>query len=99
MVDHGSAYDAPYGSVVEHYKGRVSVSTRTFEQMASADVSFTLRFTDDGTGDPVSVKARSQLEVHAGPKTYEVFISLVCSEGDEIVGERRWERSFPRDLA
>jgi predicted acyl esterase len=99
IVDHGSAYDAPYGSVVEHYKGRVSVSTRTFEQMAAADVSFTLRFTDDGTGDPVSVKARSQLEVHAGPKTYEVSISLVCTEGDEIVGERRWERSFPRDLA
>jgi hypothetical protein len=47
----------------------------------------------------VSVKARSQLEVHAGPKTYEVAISLVCTEGDEIVGERRWERSFPRDLA
>jgi predicted acyl esterase len=99
VVDHGSAYDAPYGSVIEHYKGRVSVSTRTFEQMATADVSFTLRFTDDGTGDPVSVKARSQLEVHAGPKTYEVAISLVCTEGDEIVGERRWERSFPRDLA
>lgn len=99
VVDHGSAYDAPYGSVIEHYKGRVSVSTRTFEQMATADVSFTLRFTDDGTGEPASAKARSVLEVHAGPQTYDVTISLVCTEGDTIVGERRWEQSFPRDLA
>ncbi|MFN8169059.1 MAG: CocE/NonD family hydrolase [Candidatus Nanopelagicales bacterium] len=99
VVDHGSAYDAPYGSVVEHYKGRVSVSTRTFEQMATADVSFTLRFADDGTGEPAAAKARSVLEVHAGPKTYDVTITLVCSEGDTVVGERRWEQSFPRDLA
>ena len=99
VIDHGSVYDAPYGSVAEHYAGRVSVSTRTFEQIASSDVSFALRFDDDGAGNSVSVKARSILEVHAGPVTYDVMISLVCTEGDDVVAERSWRQSFARDLA
>jgi len=99
VIDHGSAYDAPYGSVVEHYSGRVSVSTRTFAQVAAADVSFTLRFTDDGTGNATSVVARSILEVHAGPRTYDVTISLVCTEAGVTIGERQWSAQFPRDLA
>lgn len=99
VVDHGSAYDAPYGSVIEHYAGRVRVSTRTFAEVAAADVSLTLRFADDGTGDAVSVTSRSILEVHAGPVTYDVTITLVCTEAGEVVGERSWQRSFPRDLA
>jgi hypothetical protein len=99
VIDHGSAYDAPYGSVVEHYGGRVSVSTRTFEQTAASDVSFRLSFADDGTGNPVSVTTRSVMEVYAGQSTYDVRIAMTCSEGDEIVAERRWERQFPRDLA
>ncbi|MGE0818439.1 MAG: CocE/NonD family hydrolase [Candidatus Nanopelagicales bacterium] len=99
VIDHGSAYDAPYGSVVEHYGGRVSVSTRTFEQTAASDVSFRLSFADDGTGEPVSVTTRSVMEVHAGERTYDVRIAMTCTEGDTVVAERRWERQFPRDLA
>jgi hypothetical protein len=99
VVDHSSAYEAPYGSVIEHYAGRVSVWTRTFAQVAAADVSFTLRFADDGSGEPVAVTARSLLEVHAGPKTYDVTITLVCTEGQTVIGERRWRAQFPRDLA
>jgi uncharacterized protein len=99
VIDHGSAYDAPYGGVVEHYGGRVSVSTRTFAQVAASDVSFTLRFADDGTGEPVAATVRSILEVHAGPVTYDVTIRMTAREGDTLVGERSWERSFPRDLA
>jgi predicted acyl esterase len=99
VIDHGSAYDAPYGSVIEHYAGRVQVSSRTFEQVASADVSFTLRFSDDGTGEAVSAQARSRLEVQAGPRTYDVTLSLTCTEGGEVVAERQWFQQFPRDLA
>jgi predicted acyl esterase len=99
VIDHGSAYDAPYGAVVEHYGGRVSVSSRTFEQTAASDVSFRLSFSDDGSGDPVTVTTRSVLEVHAGERTYDVRIAMTCSEGDRVVAERRWERQFPRDLA
>jgi hypothetical protein len=99
VIDHGSTYDAPYGSVIEHYAGRVQVSTRTFAQIATSDVSFTLRFADDGAGEPASCTVRSILEVHAGPVTYDVTIRLVAREGDTVVGERAWEHSFPRDLA
>ena len=99
VVDHTYAYDAPYGSVVEHYGGRVSVSTRTFEQLASADVSFTLRFADDASGDAVDCSARSTLEVHAGVSTYDVHLTLTCSEGDTVIAERQWRQQFPRDLA
>jgi hypothetical protein len=67
--------------------------------VASADVSFTLRFSDDGTGEAVSAQARSRLEVQAGPRTYDVTLLLVCSEGGEIVAERQWFQQFPRDLA
>ena len=35
VIDHGSEYDAPYGTVVEHYAGRVSVDTATFERTMS----------------------------------------------------------------
>ena len=99
VVDHGAAYDAPYGSAVEHYSGRVQVSTRTFEQIATADVSFTLRFDDDGTGHPVMVTSTSTLAVHAGPMTYDVDIALSCAEDGTVVAERSWQQSFPRDLA
>jgi hypothetical protein len=99
VVDHGSTYDAPYGGVVEHYTGRVQVSTRTFAQIAASDVSFTLRFADDGMGEPVSCTVRSILEVHAGPVTYDLTIRLVAREDDTVIGERAWELSFPRDLA
>ena len=99
VIDHGASYDAPYGSVIEHYAGRVLVSTRTFAQLASADVSFTLRFADDGTGNAVSVTSRSILEVHAGPVNFDVTVTMVCTEGNDVIGERSWQRSFPRDLA
>ena len=99
VVDHGSTYDAPYGAVTEHYAGRVSVSTRTFEQNAAADVSFRLSFRDDATGEPVVCTSRSTLEVHAGERVFDVRITLTCTEGDEIVGERSWHRQIDRDLA
>jgi len=99
VIDHGSAYDTPYGSVVEHYAGRVQVSTRTFEQVAAADCSYTLRFTDDGAGEHASVHVRSILEIHAGERVFDLTLSLVCTEGDTVVAERTWREQVPRDLA
>jgi hypothetical protein len=75
------------------------VASRTFEQSAASDVSFRLSFTDDGSGNPVTVTTRSVLEVHAGERTYDVRIAMTCSEGERVVAERRWDRQFPRDLA
>jgi hypothetical protein len=95
VVEHGSSYPTPYGSATESYTGRVCVDSRTFQQDAHAEVSFSLRFDQPGA----EVVARSVLDVHATAGDYEVTIGLVCTEGGAVVGERRWHAAFPRDLA
>ncbi len=92
VVDHGSTYDAPYGSVTEHYGGRVSVDLRTFEQRAESDVTFTMRYQDPG----VELTSRSTLDVRATAEAYDVSIELTCHDADVEVARRTWQRSFPR---
>jgi hypothetical protein len=94
IVDHGSSYDTPYGSVVEHYWGRVSVDTVTFEQRAQAEVTFTLRFAEPA----VEVSVRSRLDVHITGTEYDVHTDLECTEDGKPVAERRWRRRFDRAL-
>ncbi len=98
-VDHGSTYDGPYGSTTDHYRGGVEVDTRTFTQRASADVTFTMRYDDDGAGTPVVCSARSTTLVTADESTFEVTVDLDCREDDRTVATRHWQRTFPRDLA
>lgn len=98
-VDHGSTYDATYGSVTEHYAGAVSVDSRTWAQQATADVNFVLRFDDDGSGAPVECGVQSTLQMTADGTDFHLTTDLVCREGDEVVATRRWERRYPRDLA
>ena len=93
VIDHGSEYDAPYGTVVEHYGGRVSVDTRTFEQRAESDVSFTVRYPDAGVA---GITVRATMDMTAGPDSYDVAIELECREGDDEVARRTWARTFPR---
>jgi hypothetical protein len=94
VVDHGSDYDTPYGSASEHYWGRVSIDTATYEQRAQAEVTFTLRFDDP----EVEVTVRSRLDVHVTSTDYQVHTDLECSENGKPVGERRWRRKFDRIL-
>lgn len=98
-VDHGSTYDATYGSVTEHYAGSVSVNTRTWHQQATADVTFTLRFDDDGTGAPVGCTVRSTLLVTADEDEFHITTELQCQENGQSIAARTWQRSYPRDLA
>ena len=98
-VDHGSSYDNPYGSVTEHYGGIVAINTVTFVQTADADVSFSLRYSDDSTGSEVVATARSSLKVRADESVYDVTIELECLEGDQQIAHRQWHRLIPRDLA
>ena len=93
VIDHGSEYDAPYGTVVEHYGGRVSVDTRTFEQRAESDVSFTVRYPDAGVP---GITVRATMDLRATAETYDVAIELECHEGDDEVARRTWTRAFPR---
>ncbi len=93
VVDHGSGYETVHGTAAEHYRGRVSVDSRTFAQRAESDVSFTL------TWPEATVSTRSTLEVRAGAEHFDVAIVLQVREGDDLVAERRWDRRIARDLA
>jgi len=93
LVDHGSGYETVHGTAAEHYRGRVSVDSRTFEQRAESDVSFTL------TWPEATVSTRSTLEVRAGAEHFDVAVVLQVREGDDLVAERRWHRRIARDLA
>ncbi|HTY71385.1 MAG TPA: CocE/NonD family hydrolase [Actinomycetes bacterium] len=92
VVDHGSEYETPYGSAVERYWGRVSVDTRTFEQRAQAEVSFTLRFDEPA----VEVVVRSRLDVRVSATEYAVHTDVECFEDAKPVAERRWRRVVER---
>ncbi|HZJ07096.1 MAG TPA: CocE/NonD family hydrolase [Nocardioidaceae bacterium] len=93
VVDHGSTYEVAHGGRArEHYQGRVGVDLRSFDQWATADVEFELSWPD------ATVSTRSTLDVRVDAEAYEVTIVLEAREGDRVVGERRWQRRFPRRL-
>ena len=79
------------------------MQTQTFAQTALSDVTFSLRYDDDGSGAPVDCVVRSLLHISADETDLDVTIELSCTEagpsGDRVVGERRWQRRFARDLA
>ena len=85
--------------MIEAYSGRVTVDTNTHAQTATADVKLSLTFLDDGSGQPTTVHSYAQLEMLSTQTTYEVSITSSCAEGDVVIGQRTWARSFPRDLA
>jgi hypothetical protein len=104
FVEHGGErYDTPHGRGGEHYVGEVTVQTQTFAQSARSDVTFSLRYDDDGSGAPVDCVSRSLLRIDADETDLDVTIELTCTEagpsGERVVGKRQWNRRFPRDLA
>jgi len=99
VTAQGSEYETPYGSMIEAYSGRVTVDTNTHTQTATADVKLSLTFHDDGSGQPTTVHSHAHLEMFSTQTTYEVAITSSCAEGDVVIGQRTWTRSFPRDLA
>jgi uncharacterized protein len=93
VVEHGSTYPIGFGgSATEHYWGRVSVDTASFEQRAEADVRFALDWPE------VSVSTRSALDVGVDADAYEVDISLDVQEDGEQIATRHWHRRIPRHL-
>lgn len=91
VIEHGSRFASPHGGDgSEHYRGRVSVDTETFAQRAEAEVTYALRWSD------VLATTHSTLDVRVGPDGYDVTVTLAAREGDELIGERRWEVRLPR---
>ncbi len=92
-VDHGSQWETPYGTATDHYWGRVEVDRRTFDQRARSEVSFRVEWPE------ATVTTRATLDVTADAEAFAVTVRLVAREGEDVVGEREWQRRFPRDLA
>jgi predicted acyl esterase len=102
VVGYGSTFAVPVagagvGEATDHYRGRVSVDTRTFDQRAEAEARYDIRRPD------LVASTSSTLDVRIGPDAYDVVITLEAREavpGDDgpgaLVGERRWERRLPR---
>jgi hypothetical protein len=97
VVEYGSTVDVPGGEATDHYAGRVSVDTRTFDQRADAEADYRVAWPD------LVATTRSTLVVRVGPDAYDVVVTLEAREGrpgevgsGELVGERRWERRLPR---
>ena len=93
-VDHGSTYEGPYGSVVEHYAGSVSVNTQTFEQGAESEVSFTVTYPDASASE---ITTCATLDVRGTAKSFDVSIELICTEAETEIARRLWQRSFGRE--
>ena len=91
-----SHYETPFGSASERYDGWVSVDERTFAQHAHSDVEFTLRFSGTDTTEEVTATTRSVMDLLTNGDTYDLRIHLTVKDGDEVIRERTWERTFPR---
>jgi len=92
-VDHGSNWETPYGTAVDHYWGRVEVDRRTFGQRARSDVSFRVEWPE------ATVATQATLDMTADAEAFDVTVRLVAREGEEVVGQREWRRRIPRDHA
>jgi uncharacterized protein len=93
VVEHGSTYPIGFdGSATEHYWGRVSVDTASFDQRAEADVRFELEWPE------VTAATRSALDVGVDAEAYEVDITLEVRENGEQIAARHWHRRIPRHL-
>ncbi len=95
VVDHGSTYEIPYdGTATEHYEGRVSVDTSSFEQDTTATTTLTIRWPG------IEVSATATMDVQILAEALDVTIELVAREATEdgyrTVATRRWETQLPR---
>ena len=45
------------------------------------------------------MSSQAVLDLTADEDAYQVSITMVVSEGDEVVGRREWRETIPRDLA
>jgi predicted acyl esterase len=95
VVDHGSTYDTPYdGTATEHYEGRVTVDSATFEQGSTATTTFTLRWPD------LEMSSTASMTVAITADSLDVAIDLSAEEltaaGRSTVGTRHWHEVIPR---
>lgn len=94
-VDHGSTYGTPYGgTATERYTGRVTVNSATFDQQATADCTFTLRWPG------AEVTTTATLDVVITADSFDVTTQLAAFDeaitGRSPLATRQWHEIIPR---
>lgn len=94
VVDHGSIYETEIGSkITESYFGRLSVCP---DDPGPAHAEGRVRYEIEWPEGTVSAEVRSLLR--SSPETYELELDLDVTHNGELLGRRRWERTFDRGL-
>jgi uncharacterized protein len=77
----------------DHYWGKITAGSHDpGNSRASAGASLAL------TWDEASVRTESRATLRSDPETWHLSIELEVYDGDDLIAERRWERTTPRDL-
>ena len=94
VVDHGSTYDTEIGSkMTESYFGRLSVSTT---DPGRARGEGRVRYEIVWPEGTATSEVRSLLQSTA--ESYTLELNLEVEYDGEVLGRRRWERTFERHL-
>jgi hypothetical protein len=94
VVDHGSVTKLNDGTTSEeHYAGRVTVNTRTFEQQAEASARFAIGWAK------ASVSSAVHMNFCATAEAFDISLVLSVHEDGQLFAERTWVRTIPRDLS
>jgi predicted acyl esterase len=93
-IDHGGVRGrSGLADGSDHYWGEIAVrSHEPGHAQATAGASLALAW------DEASVRTESRATLRSDPATWHLSIELEVYEGEELIAERRWERTTPRDL-
>jgi predicted acyl esterase len=93
-IDHGGVRGrSGLAEGSDHYWGEITARTHDpGNSRASAGASLELAW------EEASVRTESRATLRSDPETWHLSIELEVYDGDELIAERRWERTTPRDL-
>jgi hypothetical protein len=93
-IDHGGLRGrSGLAEGSDHYWGEITAGTYDpGTSRANAGASLELAW------EEASVRAESRATLRSDPETWHLSIELEVYDGDELIAERRWERTTPRDL-
>jgi hypothetical protein len=93
-IDHGGVRGrSGLADGSDRYWGEITAGVHDpGNSRASAGASLVLSW------DEASVRTESRATLRSDPENWHLSIELEVYEGDELIADRRWERTTPRDL-
>jgi uncharacterized protein len=93
IVDYGDTWVSATGiACADHYAGRVSVSD-SFDQRVVATCSYEVAF------DDVTVRTDSDFDLTVTESSFDLEVRVRAAADGELVSDRTWTRTIPRQLA